>query len=217
MMAVEYNKWTGNRDDYEQLAQELIEVLSDTPIAYVKNLVEGETRPNLIIGFDEKNYVKIGYGTASYLSREGSTTKFSGNSNVGFHTMRYFAKENGELLLSSIGSGVSCLQIGIGPCSDGQWGIALAYSTDDSNANDYIETLCLNEPSQKHGLVVDATPGKMYLVIRNAVRYDDITFDDLFFNCYGYVDSWSVIQFNGERYAVGNRGTTHNTNMLMKL
>ena len=217
-MAVEYNRWTADRKDYEQLAQELTEILSHGKAKYVQYELMSDRYPHIRIGFDENNYVKLSYETSSQICRAGSEGRLGPNNASGFKALRYYAKENGELLLSSVGTSTSCIQLGIGPCADGKWGIAITYAYSSSSYYDYIDMLGVDEPATIHNMSNGNTPAqKRYLVMRNAIRYDDILFNNLYFNCYGYADSWSVIQLNGERYAVGNRGTTQNINLLMKL
>lgn len=215
-MAVEYNRWTADRKGYVQLAQELTEILSHGKVKYVYS-DQDSSGYYIKIGFDESNYVKLSYNEPSMICRAGKESKIA--LNYGLKALRYYAKENGELILaSSTNSGMDSFQLGIGPCADGKWGIAITYQFNSSSYYDLIDMLGLDEPSSVHVISNRDTPAqKRYLVMRNAIRYDDIMFNNLYFNCYGYADAWSVIQLNGERYAVGSRATEQNVNLLMKL
>lgn len=213
-MAVEYDRWTDERTVSAQTAEELQEIVGDhMTISYVADISAIEFKA------DDNNKLqlsKVSDKTNAWING----TKRVVLSYTSTPSIKYFAKRSGEILITSAnGTGTGSLQIAIGQCSDGSWGAA-AVSMPQTNAKyDSIFLICKDAPpyDTTHYITNADVPNKMYLCIRKIVLREEVTFNNMYVNNYGYTDPFSVIEMNGERYASAKGETGNHVCFLMKL
>lgn len=210
-MAVEYDRWTDQRAIDEATAAELQEIAGDgITITYDENY------NGFLFEADDKNKLTLSKTSSSKVWINNTAYTLSND----VHTIRYFAKRSGDLLIAVPNVvGLSCCQIAIGRCSDGSCGIIGIGKGNNSAPYDIIYPICKNAPpyNTSHFITNFQAPNKMFLSLRKLVLKEDVTFDNMYVNTYGYTDPFSIIEMNGERYASAYGGTTNLVFFLMKL
>lgn len=206
-MAVEYDKWTDARALSEDTAAEIQEIIGDAfEVTY------SASDGTMMIKKDDNNRL----GFLKYLWEKGNRIQWASDT---CPYIKYYAKRSGEILISSLYTGNSCVQVAIGKCSDGSSGLI---AIGKRQASSYFDSAFLygdNMPpyTMVHNITNYEMPNKLYLSIRKAVLHSDVTFDNIYINNYGYTDAFTIIEMNGERYACANGTTGNHVCLLMKL
>lgn len=211
-MAVEYDKWTDARAINEETAAELKEIIGDKFEVCYDTYSEA-----IAIKEDEENKLHISdHREYTYLWINNSRTQWTVLAPT---SIKYYAKRSGEILIASTSEKEACAQVAIGPCSDGSWGMVAVGKPSSSNAFDTLFLFGKNMPPypMTHNITNNGMPNKMFLSLRNVVLREDITFDNIYVNNYGYTDPFTTIEMNGERYASANGTTGNNVCLIMKL
>ncbi len=212
-MAAEYDRWTDIRQvAVKGMADEFQEILGDK-----MTVSFSEGMHAITFAFDSNNKLVMS-SSRDYMSFtvNGSSTRWMSEA---VSSIKYFAKRSGELLITSTGTKLSCAQVAIGPCSDGSWGMVAVSCPANEEKYDKIYLTCSNMPpySMEHSVTNRDMPNKIFLSLRKIVLREDVMFNNIYINNYGYTDPWSVIQFDGERYAAGNGQTGNHVDLLMRL
>lgn len=213
-MAVEYDKWTDARDINLATANEIKELIGDKfAVSYNSN--------HYCIRIEPSNACRVDISNSRYESDSEIVTNYEAYywTSKTVSKIRYYAKRSGEVLIASVDEGDACAQVAIGKCSDGDWGITAVGKMSTDNAYDTMFLLGKNMPpyAMKFNVTNSGMPNKMFLSIRNVVLREDITFDNIYVNNYGYTDPFTIIEMNGERYACANGTTGNHVCLMMKL
>ena len=207
-----YNMWSSDLD-LAGLKEALDEIYADIP-----QVTTEEVATSMItIGFDGNNKVQIANNAMSCgVHVDSKFIAFGSNSGVG--GFKYFAKTNGEMLISTTNTLSGCVQWGIGKTVDGGWG-AVCVGRPTTNAYyDYMISTFAGAKNQNARYVTNYQGGSInYVALRRCVKLDDILFDNIYINTEGSIYSWIVFDMNGEQYTSSNNNTGNNDVLVMKL
>lgn len=207
-----YNNWT-DAMSLEELNLAVKEIYSGIPGVTVSDIASDV----FTVSFDDSHSANIAATAGSCgVTVDGKNVKISSGTTA--VTFKYYAKANGEMLITTTGSAATSIQWGIGKTTDGDWGaVHMGKSGSTTVYDQMIATGSGATKTATRYITNSGSTDTNYIALRRCVKHTDVLFENIFVHTEGAPNQWVKLEVNGEQYITGTNNTGNNDMLILKL